>query len=104
MIIMHDAVWSLKKTVYQNNRVIHSIYPEVSVKIEEQDKKGELHIWFNLLPELKEIGMLKIVACAQMMDIFNLTKEDLVDFVDEIAGVTYFTSEAENAENIITIG
>ena len=38
------------------------------------------------------------------MDIFNLHKEDLVEFVDEVAGVAYFTGEAANSDTIMTIG
>lgn len=104
MFFMHDSVWSLKKDVYNKNHEIHSVYPEVKAKIEEEDKKGRLQIWYNLLPQLKEIGELKIVACGLMMDVFNLKKEDLVDFVDDVAGVAYFTGEADSSENIMTIG
>lgn len=104
MFFMHDAVWSLKKDVYKTNRTVHSVYPEVAQKIEEQDKNGKLQIWYNLIPDLKEIGEIKIVACGLMMDIFDLKQEDLVDFVDEVAGVAYFTGEADESENIMVIG
>ena len=104
MFFMHDAVWSLKKDVYQTNRNIHSVYPEVSEKIEQEDKNGKLQNWFMLLPQLKEIGEIKIVACGLMMDVFGLKKEELVDFVDEVAGVAYFTGEAANSDTIMTIG
>ena len=104
MFFMHDAVWSLKKDVYMTNRTIHSIYPEVSSKVEQEDKNGKLQVWFNLIPQLKEIGEIKIVACGLMMDIFGLKQDDLVDFVDEVAGVAYFTGEADSSENIMVIG
>ena len=104
MFFMHDAVWSLKKDVYLTNRSIKSIYPEVSAKIEEEDKSGKLQVWYNLIPQLKEIGEIKIVACGLMMDVFKLKQEDLVDFVDEVAGVAYFTGEADSSENIMVIG
>ena len=104
MFFMHDAVWTLKKDVYQTNRNIHSVYPEVSEKIEQEDKSGKLQNWFMLLPQLKEIGEIKIVACGLMMDVFGLKKEELVDFVDEVAGVAYFTGEAANSDTIMTIG
>lgn len=104
MFFMHDAVWSLKKDVYLTNKSIHSIYPDVSAKIEEMDKIGKLQVWYNLIPQLKEIGEIKIVACGLMMDIFGLKQDDLVDFVDEVAGVAYFTGEADNSENIMVIG
>ena len=104
MFFMHDAVWTLKKDVYLTNRSIHSIYPEVKEAQEREDKSGRLQVWYNLIPQLKEIGEIKIVACGLMMDVFGLKQEDLVDFVDEVAGVAYFTGEADTSENIMTIG
>lgn len=104
MFFMHDAVWSLKKDVYLTTRNIHSVYPEVTAQIQQVDKDGKLQVWFNLIPQLKEIGEIKIVACGLMMDVFGLKKEDLVDFVDEVAGVAYFTGEADSSENIMVIG
>ena len=107
MFFMHDAVWALKKDVYDINRKIHSPFPEVAQKIEKVDKEGKLQSWDKLLPDLKELAdeeELKYVACGLMMDIFELKKEDLVDFIDDIAGVAFFTNEALEADRVLVIG
>ena len=104
MFFMHDAVWALKKDVYDKNRTVYSAFPEVTEKIEHEDKAGKLQLWYNLIPTLKEIGEIKIVACGLMMDIFQLKQEDLVDFVDDVAGVAYFTGVAADADKVMVIG
>lgn len=103
MFFMHDSVWALKKENVETNRTVHSPFPEVVAKVEENDKSGKLQTWFNLFPDLKEIGELKIVACGLMMDIFELKEEDLADFVDEVAGVAYFTNVAMEADQVVTL-
>ena len=103
MFFMHDAVWALQKTVIEKNRSIHSDFPLVKQNIEDQDKHGKLVTWFSLLPDLKELGDLKIIACGLMIDIFGLQKEQLADFVDDIAGVAFFTDYAMEADKVITL-
>ena len=103
MFFMHDAVWALQKDIIEKNRTVHSDFSAVKQKIEEQDKQGKLITWFQLLPDLKEIGDLKIIACGLMIDIFQLQKEQLADFVDDIAGVAFFTDYAMEADKVITV-
>lgn len=74
---MHDAVWALKKSIYKENRKVSSTFSEVAKKIEEVDQSGKLQVWYNLYPDLKDIGEIKFVACGLMMDIFELKKENL---------------------------
>ena len=107
VFFMHDAVWALKKDVYLSNRKVISPFSEVTQQIEKVDKEGKLQTWFKLLPELKELAdedELKYVACGLMMDIFELKKEDLVDFIDDIAGVAFFTNKALEADKVMVIG
>ena len=103
MFFMLDAVWALQIDIIEKNRTVHSDFSAVKQKIEEQDKQGKLITWFQLLPDLKEIGDLKIIACGLMIDIFQLQKEQLADFVDDIAGVAFFTDYAMEADKVITV-
>ena len=103
MFFMHDAVWALQKDIIEKNRTVHSDFSAVKQKIEEQDKQGKLITWFQLLPDLKEIGDLKIIAFGLMIDNFQLKKEQLADFVDDIAGVAFFTDYAMEADKVITL-
>src|SRR3989304_3082001 len=103
VFFMNDSVWSIQKGVYERNRAMYSIFPDVIRKVEAADKSGKLQVWYKLFPELKELGEIKIIACGLMTDIFGLEKKDLVDFVDDIAGVAYFTAEAMESDQVMTI-
>ena len=103
MFFMNDSVWALKKDISETNRSFNSTFTHVNKQLEETDKSGKLQTWFNLLPDLKELGEIQIIACGLMTDIFGLKKEDLVDFVDDIAGVAFFTDAAMEYDRIISL-
>lgn len=56
----------------------------------------------KLLENGKEMGELNIYCCALAMDVMGWKKEDLIDVVDDVIGVTTFLGMAKNAK-IITI-
>ncbi len=103
IFFMNDSVWALKKEVVENNRKLSSIFPEVNKQIEDSDKSGKLQTWFNLIPDLKDLGEIKLIACGLMMDIFGLKQEDLADFIDDIAGVAFFTDVAMEYDKVISL-
>lgn len=53
--------------------------------------------WSELLAQAKEIGEVKIAACAKSMEMFDITKDDLDPLVDEVEGVAAFMSDATGA-------
>ncbi|MHA1983987.1 MAG: DsrE family protein [Candidatus Hodarchaeales archaeon] len=103
IFFMNDSVWALRKDFVEKNRSVNSPFPEVKRQIEEVDKSGKLQTWFNLLPDLKDLGEIQIIACGLMTDIFGLKKEDLADFVDDIAGVAFFTDAAMEYDRVISL-
>ncbi|OLS27887.1 MAG: hypothetical protein HeimC3_01810 [Candidatus Heimdallarchaeota archaeon LC_3] len=103
MFFMNDSVWALKKDIVENNRQMSSIFPGVNKQIEDADKSGKLQTWFNLLPDLKDLGEIKIIACGLMTDIFGLKQEDLVDFIDDIAGIAFFADIAMSYDRVISL-
>ncbi|MGA8941625.1 MAG: DsrE/DsrF/DrsH-like family protein [Thermoactinomyces sp.] len=56
----------------------------------------------KLLENGKEMGDLNIYCCALAMDVMGWKKEDLIDIVDDVIGVTTFLGMAQNAK-VITI-
>lgn len=61
-----------------------------------QEKK--VPSWLETLRTAKELGNVKIRACAMTMDLFGLKLEDLEDVVDEIAGVGEFIASAKESD------
>ena len=64
------------------------------------EKKEEDYI--SLFKKAKKTGKVKIYACSYASKLFNYTKDDYIDLVDEIAGITTFSMETEGAQ-IITV-
>lgn len=57
------------------------------------DQRGERH-WSELLRQAKDIGDVRIHACALSMELFGITKDDLDPLVDDIEGVAAFMNDA----------
>ncbi len=56
----------------------------------------------KLLENGKEMGELNIYCCALAMDVMGWKKEDLIDVVDDVIGVTTFLGMAQDAK-VITV-
>ncbi|BBD71985.1 peroxiredoxin [Sulfodiicoccus acidiphilus] len=56
--------------------------------------------WQQLLREAKEVGEVKVFACSTSMGFFNINREDLADFVDDVVGVATFLDRAQGGETL----
>lgn len=101
IFFMHDAVYALKKDASPEPEVT-SVFPEVADKINQARKEKKLVHWKDLLEDLKDLGELRVVACVQITEILGLEKDDLLPFVDDIAGVNTLAEEAMKADRIIS--
>jgi peroxiredoxin family protein len=54
--------------------------------------------WIDILRQAKEMGNVRVHACAMTADLMGLKKEDFDPIVDDIAGVGEFVSEAKEGE------
>jgi peroxiredoxin family protein len=50
----------------------------------------------QLLKDLRELGV-KIMPCDMTMDVMGIKREDLIDDIDDIAGVGTYIKEAKNS-------
>ncbi len=62
------------------------------------EKKEEDYI--SLFKKAKKTSRVKIYACSYASKLFNLTKADYNDLVDEIAGITSFSMDTEGGQII----
>ncbi len=58
-----------------------------------KDQSGDRH-WSALLRQAKDIGDVRIHACALSMELFGITKDDLDPLVDDVEGVAAFMNDA----------
>jgi peroxiredoxin family protein len=87
--------WALD--AFRADRVMkdHGVAPEAGEEgLRAMQAQGKTH-WSELLRQAKDLGEVKVYACADSMEMFQITKDDLDPLVDGIWGVASFFMEAE---------
>jgi len=58
------------------------------------ERRGADH-WSATLRQAKDLGDVRVHACAHSMELFRLEQGDLDDLVDDVSGVAAFMADAE---------
>jgi len=79
----------------------HGVAPEAGdIGLRAMQDQGKMH-WSELFRQAKDLGEVRIYACADSMEMFHLTQDDLDPLVDGIWGVASFFLEADGAITFI---
>ena len=93
--------WALD--AFRVDRVLkdHGVSPEAGESGHRaMQALGKTH-WSELFAQAKDLGEVQIQACADSMEMFEITKDDLDPMVDGIWGVASFFMEAEGPVTFI---
>jgi peroxiredoxin family protein len=93
--------WALD--AFRADRVLkdHGVSPEAGEAGQRaMHAQGKTH-WSELFVQAKDLGEVQIQACADSMEMFEITKDDLDPMVDGIWGVASFFMEAEGPVTFI---
>ena len=93
--------WALD--AFRADRVMkdHGVAPEAGEEgLRAMQAQGKTH-WSELFRQAKDLGEVKVYACADSMEMFEITKDDLDPLVDGIWGVASFFMEAEGPVTFI---
>lgn len=93
--------WALD--CFRADRVLkdHGVAPEAGeAGLAALRDQGKTH-WSDLFRQAKDLGEVRIYACADSMEMFHLAMEDLDPVVDGIWGVASFFLEADGAITFI---
>ncbi|MDI6715789.1 MAG: DsrE/DsrF/DrsH-like family protein [Actinomycetota bacterium] len=63
------------------------------------EKKVDL--FYKMLEDAKDLGNLKVYACSLVVDVMGWEKEDMLDLIDDIIGVTAFFGIAEGSQIMV---
>lgn len=69
--------------------------------LREQAAEGRLPSQSGLLRDLREMGLVKIYACSGSTAHLGFPREQVMELVDDIVGITAFISDMEQAERVI---
>jgi peroxiredoxin family protein len=88
--------WAVDAFRRQKVTADHGVAPEAGLagaSLVRASQTGDHH-WSELFRQAKDIGDVKIHACALSMELFAITQGDLDPLVDDIEGVAAFMSDA----------
>lgn len=61
----------------------------------------QIPLFYQLLQDGKDVGDLHVYGCAMAMDLMDWKKEDLLDIVDDVIGITAFLNMSQNSQVIV---
>ena len=93
--------WALD--AFRADRVLkdHGVAPEAGEEgLRAMQDQGKPH-WSDLYRQAKDLGEVRIYACADSLEMFGITKDDLDPMVDGVWGVASFFAEANGPVTFI---
>jgi peroxiredoxin family protein len=93
--------WALD--AFRADRIMkdHGVSPEAGEEgLTAMQAQGKVH-WSELFRQAKDLGDVQFHACADSMEMFHITQEDLDPMVDGIWGVASFFMAAEGSVTFI---
>ena len=85
---------AFRKGQPQKNMKMDANYPEIGPMMMKVMMAKKMPSWYDMLRQAKEMGNIKVHACATTYDLMDMKKEDLDPIVDDVIGVTEFLSRA----------
>ena len=85
---------AFRKGQDQKNMKMDANYPEIGPMMMKVMMAKKMPSWYDMLRQAKEMGNIKVHACATTYDLMDMKKEDLDPIVDDVIGVTEFLSRA----------
>ena len=92
------GLMTFRKDMAEKNTRVSKDFEEMADMMMKVMRDKNMPSWIDLLKQAKELGNVKIYACAQTFDMFGMKKEDLLDIVDEVVGAGEYLEKAKNAD------
>ncbi|MGC8644661.1 MAG: DsrE/DsrF/DrsH-like family protein [Thermoplasmata archaeon] len=83
------GVYAMRKDVIEKNMEF-SEHDDLKTEVVGGLTRIKAPSWIDMLREAKKAGNVKIHACSLALQIWNKSKEDLVDVVDDVMGAAEF--------------
>jgi peroxiredoxin family protein len=89
---------AFRKDNVKKNQKMDVNYAELAPMLSQLMKAKNMPSPVDMLQKAKEMGGVRVHACAMTMDLMGMTKEALDPIVDDVVGVGEFVSEAKEGE------
>jgi peroxiredoxin family protein len=98
LFLTYWGVNAFRPAVMAETPPISADYGDMGEMVAKLMAEKQVPPWQEVLATAKEVGDVRIHACAATMDLFDLTKDDLDPMVDDVIGVASFVGLAEGAQ------
>ena len=92
------GLMAFRKDMAEKNTRFSKEFEDMAETMMKIMKEKNVPSWVELLRQAKQLGNVKIYACAQTFDMFGMKKEDLLDIVDEVVGAGEYLERAKDAD------
>lgn len=89
---------AFRKGQPETNQKMDMNYAELAPMLAQLMREKNVPSWYDTLRQAKELGKVRVHACAMTLDLMGLKKDDLDPMVDDVVGVGEFVSEARDGE------
>jgi len=89
---------AFRKGMPQTNQKMDVNYAELAPMLAQLMKEKNVPSWYDMLLKAKEMGHVRVHACAMTLDLMGLKKEHLDPIIDDVVGVGEFVSNAKEGE------
>jgi peroxiredoxin family protein len=91
--------WALEAVRCSRIDADHGLVPEAkgegSAALWRASERRTYHHWSDTLRQAKDIGEVRVHACAHSMEVFGLDQKDLDPIVDDVTGIATFLAHAD---------
>lgn len=94
---------ALRKDALDMNMSFSKDYEYMKPIMMELMQKKHVPSWYTTVKTAKELGNVKVHACAMTYDLMGMKKEDLADIVDDVIAVGEFVELAREAKTTLFI-
>jgi len=89
---------AFRKGQPEKNQKMDVNYAEIAPMLGKLMKEKNVPSWYDMLRQAKEMGNVRVHACAMTLDLMGMTKENLDPIIDDVVGVGEFVSNAKDGE------
>ena len=89
---------AFRKGEPQKNQKMDVNYAELAPMLAKLMKEKHVPSWYDMLKQAKEMGSVKVHACAMTLDLMGMKKEHLDPIVDDVVGAAEFVDNAKQGE------
>ena len=89
---------AFRKGEPQKNQKMDVNYAELAPMLAKLMKEKHVPSWYDMLKQAKEMGNVKVHACAMTLDLMGMKLEHLDPIVDDVVGAAEFVDNAKQGE------